>query len=176
NHAHIFTTGYFSRPSGVLAAFSASMNSYRVLTDIPGRRRPRPFPGTHSSDGAHGLPFPAHATGPARRPSAAALRRRVRPAPGFPRRYALTQLPSVPSTIPSSRATCAIGRDVSITAFTASSRNSAENFFRRSGILPSPFQMWILLGPLSGIFGAPHILCVPALRELDAQCHGEYGG
>src|SRR5260221_14215906 len=41
----------------------------------------------------------------------------------------LTQLPSVPSLIPSSFATRAIGRDVSITIFTASSLNSGEKLF-----------------------------------------------
>src|SRR5258707_11208385 len=41
----------------------------------------------------------------------------------------LTQLPSVPSLIPSSFATRAIGRDVSITIFTASSLNSGEKIF-----------------------------------------------
>src|SRR6266436_3064886 len=41
----------------------------------------------------------------------------------------LTQLPSVPSLIPSSFATLAIGRDVSITIFTASSLNSGEKLF-----------------------------------------------
>src|SRR5882724_4769545 len=40
-----------------------------------------------------------------------------------------TQLPSVPSLIPSSFATRAIGRDVAITIFTASSRNSGEKLF-----------------------------------------------
>src|SRR5579859_1909163 len=40
-----------------------------------------------------------------------------------------TQLPRVPSLIPSSFATRAIGRDVSITIFTASSRNSGEKLF-----------------------------------------------
>src|SRR6266536_1941329 len=40
-----------------------------------------------------------------------------------------TQLPSVPSLIPSSFATRAIGRDVSITIFTASSLNSGEKLF-----------------------------------------------
>ena len=40
-----------------------------------------------------------------------------------------TQLPSVPSLIPSSFATLAIGRDVSITIFTASSLNSGEKLF-----------------------------------------------
>src|SRR5229473_3748681 len=41
----------------------------------------------------------------------------------------LTQLPRVPSLIPSSFATRAIGRDVSITIFTASSLNSGEKLF-----------------------------------------------
>src|SRR6266550_30650 len=40
-----------------------------------------------------------------------------------------TQLPRVPSLMPSSFATRAIGRDVSITIFTASSRNSGEKLF-----------------------------------------------
>src|SRR5664279_4778995 len=39
-----------------------------------------------------------------------------------------------------SRATSAIGRDVSITIFTASSLNSCVNFLRRSGILHPPFR------------------------------------
>src|SRR5205823_14737787 len=41
----------------------------------------------------------------------------------------LTQLPRVPSLIPSSFATRAIGREVSITIFTASSLNSGEKLF-----------------------------------------------
>src|SRR5438046_8731883 len=40
-----------------------------------------------------------------------------------------TQLPRVPSLIPSSFATRAIGRDASITIFTASSLNSGEKLF-----------------------------------------------
>src|SRR5712691_1454017 len=40
-----------------------------------------------------------------------------------------TQLPRVPSLIPSSFATLAIGREVSITIFTASSLNSGEKLF-----------------------------------------------
>src|SRR5271166_5765458 len=51
----------------------------------------------------------------------------------------LTQLPSVPSLIPSSFATRAIGRDVSITIFTASSLNSGEKlFFGRGNYLTFP--------------------------------------
>jgi len=45
-------------------------------------------------------------------------------------RYAVTQLPSVVSLMFNSRATSAIGRDVSITNLTASSLNSGENFLR----------------------------------------------
>src|SRR5580658_2424375 len=41
----------------------------------------------------------------------------------------LTQVPRVPSLIPSSFATRAIGREVSITIFTASSLNSGEKLF-----------------------------------------------
>src|SRR6266699_5018930 len=43
------------------------------------------------------------------------------------------QLPRVPSLIPSSFATLAIGRDVSITIFTASSLNSGEKLFLGRG-------------------------------------------
>src|SRR5229473_1782915 len=51
----------------------------------------------------------------------------------------LTQLPRVPSLIPSSFATRAIGRDVSITIFTASSLNSGEKlFFGRDNYLTFP--------------------------------------
>src|SRR5579859_6853165 len=45
-----------------------------------------------------------------------------------------TQLPRVPSLIPSSFATRAIGREVSITIFTASSLNSGEKLFFGRGI------------------------------------------
>src|SRR6266513_1281919 len=44
-----------------------------------------------------------------------------------------TQLPRVPSLIPSSFATLAVGRDVSITIFTASSLNSGEKLFLGRG-------------------------------------------
>jgi hypothetical protein len=49
--------------------------------------------------------------------------------PACSRRYMPTQLPRVPSLIPSSFATRAIGRDVSITIFTASSLYSGEKLF-----------------------------------------------
>src|ERR1019366_9221501 len=53
--------------------------------------------------------------------------------PACSRRQALTQLPRVPSLMPSSFATRAIGRDVSITIFTASSLNSGEKLFFSRG-------------------------------------------
>src|SRR4051812_4857079 len=49
--------------------------------------------------------------------------------PACSRRDMPTQLPRGPSLIPSSFATRAIGRDVSITIFTASSLNSGEKLF-----------------------------------------------
>src|SRR3954463_4203170 len=52
-------------------------------------------------------------------------------------RYLCTQLPRVPSCTCISRATSAIGRDVSITIFTASSLNSGVNFLRRPGRAPT---------------------------------------
>src|SRR5260221_1957939 len=68
----------------------------------------------------------------------------------------LTQLPSVPSLIPSSFATRAIGRDVSITIFTASSLNSGEKlFFGRGNYFTFPDGPSYLDG-LSGRLGAPH--------------------
>src|SRR5271169_3990569 len=60
--------------------------------------------------------------------------------PACSRRYMPTQLPRVPSLIPSSFATRAIGRDVSITIFTASSLNSGEKFFFGRD-KTSPFQI-----------------------------------
>jgi len=52
------------------------------------------------------------------------------------RRKAATQFPRVPSLILSSRATWAIGREFRMTAFTASSLNSGENFRRFRGTCP----------------------------------------
>src|SRR5258708_9860407 len=66
----------------------------------------------------------------------------------------LTQLPSVPSLIPSSFATRAIGRDVSIAIFTASSLNSGEKlFFGRDNYFTFPDGPSYLDG-LSGRLGA----------------------
>ena len=81
--------------------------------------------------------------------------------------------------IPSSFATLAIGRDVSITIFTASSRNSGEKlFFGRGNNLTFP-EVPIVVGTLSGRLGALHIqlpvesmtvqLQVGATRTRDAK-------
>src|SRR5689334_12292404 len=60
--------------------------------------------------------------------------------PACSTRYLLTQLPSVPSCTPISRATSAIGRDVSTTSRTASDLNSGVNFRRFSRIDDPPFR------------------------------------
>src|SRR6266487_6258178 len=71
-----------------------------------------------------------------------------------------TQLPRVPSLIPSSFATLAIGRDVSITIFTASSLNSGEKLFLGRGnyfTFPDGPSYWMDcpegLGHLRRVFG-----------------------
>src|SRR5215210_5260382 len=70
--------------------------------------------------------------------------------PACSRRYAATQLPSVPSPMPSSRATAATGRDPSITSFTASSRNCGEKvLFARANCLPLQIDQFYLVN-LSG--------------------------
>src|SRR4051794_23370188 len=48
------------------------MNSYREITDTPGRRRPPLFPRTPSASAIPGSPALTHATGHARTPSTAA--------------------------------------------------------------------------------------------------------
>src|ERR1022692_2079766 len=76
--------------------------------------------------------------------------------PACSRREALTQLPRVPSLIPSSFATLAIGRDVSITIFTASSLNSGEKlFFGRGNYFTFPDVHPI--GWTVRKVGAPHV-------------------
>src|SRR4029453_1796220 len=60
--------------------------------------------------------------------------------PACSTRYLLTQLPSVPSCTPISRATSAIGREVSTTSRTASDLNSGVNFRRFSRIDVPPFR------------------------------------
>src|SRR6266566_7366239 len=71
-----------------------------------------------------------------------------------------TQLPRVPSLIPSSFATLAIGRDVSITIFTASSLNSGEKLFLGRGnyfTFPDGPSYWMDCPEGSG-----HLICRPA--------------
>ena len=63
-------------------------------------------------------------------------------APAIFLRYALTQNPRVASLIPSSRATQAIGKELSITFLAACSLNSGLHLFGCSDISPAPF-----LGP-----------------------------
>src|ERR1039457_4308656 len=94
------------------------MNPNLPVTDDRRRSMPRLFSGTQAPSSVPG--FPARARAAPRAPSRSA---------GGARRQALTQLPRVPSLIPSSFATLAIGRDVSITIFTASSLNSGEKLF-----------------------------------------------
>src|SRR5689334_22711475 len=60
--------------------------------------------------------------------------------PACSTRCLLTQLPSVPSCTPISRATSAIGREVSTTRRTASDLNSGVNFRRFSRIDVPPFR------------------------------------
>src|SRR5689334_18409989 len=60
--------------------------------------------------------------------------------PACSTRCLLTQLPSVPSCTPISRATSAIGREVSTTRRTASDLNSGVNFRRFSRIDAPPFR------------------------------------
>src|SRR5258708_1326484 len=69
----------------------------------------------------------------------------------------LTQLPSVPSLIPSSFATRAIGRDVSITIFTASSLNSGEKlFFGRGNYFTFP-DVHPIGWTVRKLRGTPHV-------------------
>src|ERR1039457_1667540 len=70
-----------------------------------------------------------------------------------------TQLPRVPSLIPSSFATLAIGRDVSITIFTASSLNSGEKLFLGRGnyfTFPDGPSYWMDCPEGSGHLRANH--------------------
>src|SRR5208282_1868936 len=98
------------------------MNSNLSLTDDLWQSTLRLFSGSHFPSSVPGFPVRAHAAARARSRLAAVPRQHVR-------RYMPTQLPRVPSLIPSSFATRAIGRDVSITIFTASSLNSGEKLF-----------------------------------------------
>src|SRR6266852_9018841 len=89
-----------------------------------------------------------------------------------------TQLPRVPSLIPSSFATLAIGRDVSITIFTASSLNSGEKlFFGRGNYFTFP-DVHPIGWTVRKLRGTPHILMPEPERDDadvvagDAHVHG----
>src|SRR5579864_1328774 len=77
-----------------------------------------------------------------------------------------TQLPRVPSLIPSSFATRAIGRDVSITIFTASSLNSGEKlFFGRGNYFTFPDvhpNGWTV----RKLRGTPTEVCVAGMADV----------
>src|SRR6185503_766540 len=82
--------------------------------------------------------------------------------PACSTRYLLTQLPSVPSCTPISRATSAIGREVSTTRRTASDLNFGVNF----ALLPhrcSSISNGTLLGPLSEMWEARQALPMRSL-------------
>ena len=71
---------------------------------------------------------------------------RVGSSPACLRRYAATQLPRVPSPMPSSRATATIGRDPSITNLTASSLNCGEKvLFARANCFPLQINQFYLV-------------------------------
>jgi hypothetical protein len=78
-------------------------------------------------------------------------------------RSAATQLPRLPSLIPSSRATCAIGRPVSRTMRTAPSRNSASNLRRVSAMNLHPLRSGLhAIGGTSQFLDCP----VPEVARL----------
>src|SRR5229473_8671303 len=85
----------------------------------------------------------------------------------------LTQLPRVPSLIPSSFATRAIGRDVSITIFTASSLNSGEKlFFGRGNYFTFPDihpNGWTVRKPRGTPIGEVGFLAAGGLGGLPVQ-------
>src|SRR6266704_4941040 len=68
------------------------------------------------------------------------------------RRSLAHQLPSVPSLIPSSRATCAIGLPVSRTSRTAPCLESSSNFRR------APAIAHLLIGDVSTLLGKPIVI------------------
>src|SRR6266496_4199924 len=81
-------------------------------------------------------------------------------------RYLFTQFPSVPSFTRISRATSAIGRDVSVTIFTASSLNSGVKLLRSSGILRPTFRTADLIrSAVRNVGGSP---MSPVVAKADA--------
>src|SRR5260370_32316552 len=88
-----------------------------------------------------------------------------------------TQLPRVPSLTPSSFATLAIGRDVSITIFTASSLNSGEKLFFGRGnyfTFPDGPSYWMDCPEGSGHLRG-HGELPPVLAAGGAQAAGRAG-
>src|SRR5690348_8673280 len=81
---------------------------------------------------------------------------------------AFTQLPRVPSLIPRSRATCAIGLPVSRTSRTAPSRKSLSNFLRVSAIALPPLRRCVHV--TRGSPGTRQLRTVLALRTV-LCCH-----
>src|SRR2546427_3641976 len=80
------------------------------------------------------------------------------------------QLPRVPSLIPSSFATLAIGRDVSITIFTASSLNSGEKLFLGRGnyfTFPDSPSYWMDCPEGSG-----HLRATSGVSGCGQACEG----
>src|SRR6266536_1913774 len=91
----------------------------------------------------------------------------------------LTQLPRVPSLIPSSFATRAIGRDVSITILTASSLNSGEKlFFGRGNYFTFPDTHpngWTVRKPRGTSHLTPHLAGEPIITMLLCLSRGSDG-
>src|SRR3954471_19661298 len=97
--------------------------------------------------------------------------------PAWSRRYWFTQLPSVPTFTPSSRATWAIGRDPSITSRTASSRNSGLNLRYFLAIPCITFRArsyWIVVREQRGT-SVWRSDFTPSPRSLDSALHGSPG-
>jgi len=119
---------------------SASMNSNVSLTEDPGRSTPAAL--FKNSFSIHN----SRASRSRCRNHSRSLTFKAGSSPACSRRYAATQFPSVPSPMPSSRATAAIGRDPSITSFTASSRNCGEKFlFARGNCFPLQADQFYLV-------------------------------
>src|ERR671938_923348 len=99
---------YRGVPSPFVVAFSASMNSYRAITDAPSRRRPRLLPGIPSPASTLGSRAPARAAAPAPTRSTAphpadAPFRRLSPNSGASRHqhhYHELPLPAIYATAP----------------------------------------------------------------------------
>src|SRR6266571_1540793 len=153
------------------------MNSNLSVTDDRGRSMLRLFSGTRAPSSVPGFPARARAAARAHSRLAAALRRHAHGGRRSPK------LPSVPSLIPSSFATRAIGRDVSITIFTASSLNSGEklffgrdNYFTFPDVHPIGWTVRKLRGtPITDSWWHP-LACGRASVHLSAWRRPDVGG